>query len=96
MRPRQSCPFCLSTDVGWYAASGRGTLFSFGIVHQTTDPAFADLVPYDISLVALQEGVTVLSTVVDCPNDELEIGMQLELVFSHPDYAVPVFRPIQP
>ncbi|MDP3766746.1 MAG: zinc ribbon domain-containing protein, partial [Dehalococcoidia bacterium] len=39
---RERCPECWSTDSAWGQASGRGKLYSFGIMHQQYHPAFAD------------------------------------------------------
>ena len=38
--PREICPSCMSDDLDWTPASGRGRLYSFTIVHQTAHPAF--------------------------------------------------------
>ena len=52
-RPR--CPDCWSTDTEWARASGRGTLHSFGLMHQKF-PGFADETPYLYAVVELEEG----------------------------------------
>ena len=92
MRPRQVCPFCMSGNLDWSPSTGRGTLFSFGIVHHTPDSSFAPDLPFNLALIALDENVLVQSTVVDCPHNELEIDMPLQVVFNHSRYSVPVFR----
>ncbi len=50
-----ACPFCTSLDWSWSAVSGRGEIYSYQIVTQAVQPAFADWVPYPIVLVELDE-----------------------------------------
>ena len=78
---RERCADCWSTDSEWAQASGRGTLYSFGIMHQQYDPAFADVIPYNYATVELEEGPRLVTNIVDCPNDELRVDMPLEAVF---------------
>src|SRR5579859_924168 len=93
LRPR--CVECFSGDLEWAPSSGKGTLYSFAIMHQVYDPAFAAEIPYNISLIELEEGVRMTCTVVDCANDELRIGMPLEVIFEKlsDDIAIPKFKP---
>jgi len=78
-RPR--CPDCWSTDTEWARASGRGTLYSFGIMHQKMHPAFASEVPYQFAIVELEEGPRIVSNVVGVADDELKVDMPLVAVY---------------
>ena len=93
LRPR--CIDCFSADLEWAPAGGQGTLYSFSLMHQVYDPAFADEVPYNIAVVELDEGVRMTTNVVGCANDQLEIGMPLEVTFERlsEHVALPKFRP---
>ena len=93
LRPR--CVTCFSGDLGWALSSGRATLYSFAVMHQVYDEAFAADIPYNIAVVETDEGVRLTSQVVDCAGDELEIGMPLEATFERlsDDVAIPKFRP---
>ena len=71
-RPR--CPDCLSTETEWAKASGRGTLYSFGIMHQKFS-GFADDVPYNYAVVELEEGPRIVSNIVGVANDALKVDM---------------------
>jgi uncharacterized OB-fold protein len=95
---RDLCSRCLSRDVEWVAVSGRGTVFSYAVMHQVYHPGFADEVPYAVVLVELEEGARLLSNVVDCPPAELTIGMPVEVVFEDrtPEVTLPKFRRRQP
>jgi uncharacterized OB-fold protein len=92
LRPR--CVGCFSAQVDWAPSSGRATLYSFALMHQLYDPAFAADIPYNIAVVETEEGVRLTSQIVDCPNDELQIGMPLDVTFERmsDEVAVPKFR----
>jgi uncharacterized OB-fold protein len=93
--PRPFCKACWSEDVRWAEASGDGTLYTYSIVRRNDLPPFGDRVPYAAAIVELAEGPRMVSEVVDCPLDEVAIGMALRVTFR--DLAdglkLPVFRP---
>jgi uncharacterized OB-fold protein len=93
--PRDLCPSCFSSDVEWIKGSGRGTIYSFTICHRPA-PSFEKEAPYNIVLVELEEGVRMMSTVVECSNDDLEMGMAVEVVYDDvtPEVTLPKFRPV--
>lgn len=91
--PRPLCPACSSRAVEVFAASGRGTLLSYVINHRP-HPAFDG--PYAIALVALEEGPTMMSNIVDCEQtpEALVLDMPLTVTFEDRDeLAIPLFRP---
>ncbi len=92
---RERCPHCLAPGLEWRAASGRGTLYTFAIMHQVMHPGFAAEVPYNVSQIDLDEGVRMVANVVGVANEELRIGMRLEAVFetAGEGVRVPRFRP---
>jgi uncharacterized OB-fold protein len=79
--PREMCAACGSFEWAWERSSGRGTVFTWTVVARALHPAFRDDTPYAPVVVEMEEGVRLLSQVVDCPPDALEIGMPLEVVF---------------
>ena len=87
--PRTICPFCASDRTEWVQASGKGTVYSV-TVSRKSGP-----VPYALAFVTLQEGVTMLSNIVECDLDAVRIGDALELTFmrSEAGQAIAVFRP---
>ncbi|MBI4060475.1 MAG: OB-fold domain-containing protein [Elusimicrobia bacterium] len=58
--PMPSCPYCASRSSGIVQAAGRGSIYSWVVVHRAFDPAFAGEVPYTILTVALDEGPKML------------------------------------
>ena len=91
---RDLCSRCLTRDAEWAPVSGRGTVFSFAIMHQVYHPGFANAVPYVVVVVELEEGARLLSNVVDCPAREIAIGMPVEVVFEDvtAEVTLPKFR----
>jgi hypothetical protein len=79
------CPGCLGQDIAWFAASGRGTVFSFTVVHHAFHPAFAADVPYVVADIELEEGPIVVSNVSERPH----IGMHVTVYFAD---GLPKFR----
>ena len=92
--PRPVCAHCGSTRTDWPVVSGTGEVWSFTIVHPPTLPAFADRTPYGAVVVRLDEGVFLVSNVIDCPVDELAVGLrvELEIVAVDDDLQLPLFR----
>jgi uncharacterized OB-fold protein len=92
---RERCPHCFAAKLEWRAASGRGTLYTFAIMHQAMNPGFASSVPYNVSQVDLAEGVRMVSNVVGIDNKDLRIGMPVQAVFEEHGTGVfiPKFRP---
>ena len=92
--PRELCSACLSVAADWVQVSGRGEVFSFNVMHQIYHPAFATEVPYAVVVVKLAEGPKMISNLVDCPIDEIRIGMPVEVVFERASDQVtlPKFR----
>jgi uncharacterized OB-fold protein len=93
--PRPICPFCGSTNVEWFTASGDATLYSYVINHRAA-PGFEDEGPYAIAVVQLAEGPRMMTNLVGVPNtpEALVLDMPLHVTFQERgDVAVPVFAP---
>lgn len=93
---KSRCDNCLRPTVTWMQASGKGTLYSFVLMHQVYHPGFANEVPYNIAQVDLEEGLRILTTVVGCSNADLQIGMPLEVTFEAitNEVSLPKFKPV--
>ena len=95
--PRSFCPHCLSDQTEWTRVSGRGKIYSFTVSNRPASPAFKEDTPYNIALVELEEGVRMMSNIVECKNEDLRIDMPVEVVFDDvtPEITLPKFRPRQ-
>lgn len=95
--PRVACPHCGGDDLDWRRASGRGTLYSFTVVESNAPSAFIADMPYVVAVVRLEEGVQMLSNVVQCDLGELHCDLPVEVVFEKLDdeFTLPRFRPLR-
>ena len=91
--PRLFCPVCNSFDVRWVEASGRGTIYSYTI-NRRGQGDYRDLA-YVLAYVELEEGPRVLTNIVDCDLDQLDVGQAVVVVFhdTGKGTALPRFRP---
>ncbi len=96
--PMSHCRFCLSTDLAPSEVSGKARLDTFTIVMQPYHPFFLSKVPYNLSIVELEEqpGLKMVTNVVDCDNDSLVMGMPLEVTFREiaDGVTLPQFKPL--
>ena len=85
----------MSSEVEWVLCSGLGTVYTFTVTYQNQAPGFRDDLPYVLAYVELEEGVQMLTNIVDCPPEEVRIGMPVEVTFEDvgEEVAVPRFRP---
>ena len=81
--PRPLCPFCFSDATEWRTAAGTGTIYSFSVMRRAETP-------YAIAYVTLDEGVTMMTNLVDCDFDALRIGQRVKLQWSPTDGGAPV------
>jgi uncharacterized OB-fold protein len=92
--PRPFCPTCWSTDVEWIDTAGTGTLYTYSVVHANDLPSFRSRVPYVVAMVELDEGPRMETNIVECPFDELRVGMRVAVVFEDEgEVVLPRFRP---
>ena len=87
--PRAHCPHCLSDDTDWTEVSGKGTIYTYSVMRRADKP-------YVIAYVTLDEGVTMLTNIVECNADTIDVGHAVEVVFRETEGGLflPVFRPI--
>jgi uncharacterized protein len=95
--PRPRCPHCGSDNVHWIESAGRGSIHTFTVVRQSGDPFFKSRVPYAVAMIELDEGVRIMTNVVDAPLETLRIGMRVEVLFEEAGegIAIPLFRPLR-
>ena len=95
--PRSRCPRCQSDAVEWALVSGRGTVFSFVVVHPPVLPAFSERVPFAVALVELVEDpqLRIVGNLPDVAAESVHIGMLVEVAFESvaDGVALPQWRP---
>jgi len=94
--PRAVCPACLSSEVEWVRATGRGTIYSFTVTHQNQAPGFREELPYVLAIVELAEGPRIMTNIVGCAPADVRIGAAVEVVFDDvtPEVTLAKFRPV--
>jgi uncharacterized OB-fold protein len=93
--PRVRCAVCGSGAIEWMRASGSGSVHTFTIVRQTSEPYFAARLPYVVAMIDLDEGARLMGNVVGCSVDAVRIGMRVAVSFvdAGDGVAIPVFAP---
>jgi uncharacterized OB-fold protein len=86
--PEPVCPFCGATELPYTKVSGHGTVHTFSVVERTFLPGFRT--PYVIAWIDLAEGARAFGGIVDCPPQDVRIGMPVEACF----VDLPDFGPI--
>jgi 3-oxo-4,17-pregnadiene-20-carboxyl-CoA hydratase alpha subunit len=88
--PLPACSNCGSFEWDTVQSTGRGTLFSYVVVHYPQVPAFE--YPLPIGLVELEEGTRVVAN-LDMDPDSITVGMPLRVTFVDYDdeLSLPVF-----
>ena len=88
--PRNHCPFCFSTRLEDRATTGGGEIYSYSVVRIGPEA------PYVLAYVTIDEGVTILTNIVDSDIDAIAIGDRVELAFidsaTQPAARIPVWR----
>ena len=93
---RTHCPECLSSELAWVPASGRGKLYSYTVARRPQSPEFAEDVPYIIAAITLEEGPRMTSLLVDADPDNVVIDGPVEVAWDDVSdgIAMPYFRPV--
>lgn len=89
--PRPCCPWCQSFESDWPVMSGHGKIWSYARPHPPLIPVFADLAPYPVVVVELDEDATIrlVGNVVrsaegeinEVPMEEFTVGRAVRAVF---------------
>ena len=82
----------------WFAASGRGTVYSYVVGYEPFLPAFRHLLPLVMVLVQVAEGPRLVGYMVRVKPDGMRFGMPVRVVFERLNERVtlPVWEPDEP
>lgn len=92
--PGPVCPRCRARGITPREVSGRGTVATFTVNHQPWEPGLT--VPYVVAIVELveQAGLRLTTNIVNCPPEQVRIGMPVRLTFVRDeDVYLPMFAP---
>ena len=94
--PRGLCPDCLSSELRFEPASGRGIVYSYTVTHDARHVAFAEIQPYAVVIVELEEqpGLVLLSNMYGDDIERLRPGLPVEVAFEEvaAGWRIPQFR----
>jgi uncharacterized OB-fold protein len=79
--PRPMCDNCFSQDFEWFQISGKGKLVTYTVIH-VAPQQFQALTPYAVGIVELENGLKIPGMIQSTTQENLKIGMKLNLDFS--------------
>ena len=96
--PRSHCTSCGGRDLEHNVSAGNGSVYTFSVIMQSRHPAFAELGPYAVAYVDLDEGFRIMTNVVGVsdPVNDITCGMRVKLVWQDQgdgDISLPMFEP---
>lgn len=94
--PRLYCVHCFSEHIEWVEASGKGKIYSYTVTLSNPVSTFMEDLPFTIAIIELDEGVRMLSHVVNCDHGKLKCDMRVEVVFEDitEKFSLPKFQPL--
>lgn len=94
--PRSFCPFCYGENISWEKSGGKGSVYTFTVVHRASIPSFSADVPYVYALIDLEEGVRMTGNIMDCDPKDVYVGMPVEAFFVDisPEITLVQFKPV--
>lgn len=93
--PTVLCSHCHHLGHDWVQVSGRGAIYSFTELYSTPSPTMPT--PYTVAVIELDEGVRLMSNIVDAEPGSYDIGTRVEVRFGEnfDGQRVPRFTPSQ-
>lgn len=76
--PRNACPVCLNRNPTWKRARGTGRIYSFVIYRVAYHESFKERLPYNVTIVELDEGPRLVTNILAAP-EELTVGAAVKL-----------------
>jgi len=90
--PRLICPDCQSTSMTWTTMSGQGTIYSYSVTRAGVSRTWKEHLPFVLAYVQLDEGPMMLTNIVDCDVDAVEIGAPVTAVFDDTGEGTAIIR----
>jgi len=95
--PYLYCTNCSSDNSEWVEASGKGKLVAYAVNTYMVPFPFWDDMPYVVAMIELEEGVRMISNIIEYNHNELKNGMALEVVFDDvsDEFTLPKWKPVK-
>lgn len=84
-------------ELEWFAASGKGTIYTYVVGYEPFLPAFQRMLPHIMVVVATQEGPRIVGHMVSCKPEEMSFGMNVRVAFKDltDRVTLPVWEPVR-
>ena len=79
--PRPLCAHCHNPEAEWKPVSGQGRVYVTLVMCRSPGSAWEQDVPYNISMIELDEGVRIWSNVIGCPPENVKIGDRVAIAY---------------
>jgi uncharacterized OB-fold protein len=82
--PEPVCYQCRSADqLSWREVAGTGTIYSYGVIHDTPISMLQGDQPYNCAVIDLDDapGINMLSHLPGTPADQVPIGARVRVIF---------------
>ena len=95
---RRHCTACGSGELTRRISRGQGSVYTFSVIMQSRHPAFAELGPYAVGYVDLDEGFRMMTNIVGVqdPTKDIRCGMRVKPRWEDQgagDISLPMFEP---
>lgn len=86
--PRRVSPFTGKSNMEYVEAKGTGEVYTYSVMRRAPSP-------YCIAYVTLDEGVTMMTNIVNVDYDTVKVGMKVKVTFRdvNDEAALPMFEP---
>jgi len=87
----------MTEDIEWVKASGKAKIWTYAIHHMGPTKAHKGDPPYVVALVETDEGVKMMTDIVDVDPHDVQVGMEVEVVFDDvtDEVTLPKFKPVK-
>lgn len=82
-------------EVEWHESAGKGEVYAFSIMRKPGNPGMAAQVPYVVAIVELEEGVRMMTNIVNCEPENVRVGMKVKVTWEEikDGRHLPLFEP---
>ncbi len=92
-----NCTDCLSDQWEWAEMSGKGKVWSFVEFYQRYHRGWEDELPYNVAYVLIDEGLGLITNLVNVAREDIQIDMPVEVYFDDVTENVTLlkFKPVK-
>ena len=92
--PRPLCPHCHNPEGELKPVSGKGRVYVTLVMCRSPGSAWEQDVPYNVSMIELDEGVRIWSNVIGCPPENVTIGDRVTIAYEDvaDSFSLPKFQ----